>query len=300
MGKLKVFRQQSGFSLVEIVIGLGLTGFVLGTASYTMLAQVRMQKLLEIKQSVDSEVGLARLALMSPQGLEQGLAAAHRDQVMDCLGGRGSDCQNLSGNEFSAPANNETLNGFISLMGGVACTDGSEGSCIYRKSTTYNLDCDSDHRCYKVEFLISLEPLNFSFGPLSPKSFNVTVTDRTALERMQLAFDCTGSSLLRGMDFDRLVGECGSLGVVDGRLSNEESSNIYNQPSDFTPATIEYEYEGETRSITTSFCPDGSTSCHLGRTIAEIECPNGIQAAAFSGLLKSDWSSHTTHDCFTK
>ncbi len=280
------FFNQKGVGLIESLISIGLMGLVFSITTVTIMQQKIIQQRVTVNQIVESEIALVRLNILGNNGLDKALTSSKKTPVLDCLKGSGSQCLALTGAQHPTQINNTTLNSFVHYPT-LECSRGDEPGCLFQKRTTYSLSCEADHRCHQIEFLIELIPLSNAFGPLAPRSFSVPITDRFAQGRSQIDFSCAEQGLVSGSNYDLLRGECFSVASAQRFLSSETSAQAYSVPEDFEPATLQYEFEGNLRTVETTFCENQGNTCHTSNSFIEVSCSGGFEVAMIGGPKKN-------------
>ncbi len=275
-------RNQKGFSLTELLLATGLLGVVVSLSGLAVVQQKILTQDLEIRSTIETEIALTRLTLMSENGVDMGLQSSHRQQVLACLSGFGEGCLGLSQSSFASPSSSAELQGFVAKPG-FDCPTGSEAGCLFSKETQYRLDCDQDHRCFQLVFTVNLTPLGNHNRNLAPRSFSIPFTDRSVQARNQLDFSCAQEGgVVTGSNFNRLSGTCISFGRGQNTVHKwRVSGGSYPPPNNFRSYDLTYEYGGQTHSISTTFCPDGGTQCRMGRTFHEQRCEEGFETLGY-------------------
>jgi hypothetical protein len=193
--KLKVYQGHSGFSLLEILVGLAATTIVSMTSLF-LVGQTKQTEITgEVSYSLIQSHILALQKSKSTASMKAAIGLTSGSALSDCLSGRGIDCASLASTAWKP------------IPGFNTSTQEPGGQTV---STTgdYKFVCGSPASCEAL--IIRIQSALYK-GPslMAQKNSEVRLAGILLGDRRKMDFSCASSGhLLTALNMGTLTGEC--------------------------------------------------------------------------------------------
>ena len=205
-------------SLIEVMIGMGIAVFAsitVGAVMHQISTQEREAKI-QIELDTDHAQLVQSLSRLDNLRVLFDLDQASGSGLKLCLSSKGSNCTSFS----KAPTDFHTIAAPLASAKGQilgACAFPNSG-CKIEQRATWAWTCPNAKECTSLEVFVASEITQVTKKFFKKREAFFKVPARSLVSRGKIAFDCTTTSMLFGIDYSRLEARCQS---ISGALASE-------------------------------------------------------------------------------
>lgn len=220
-----IASNRSGMSLVEILVGVGISGVVIVSVLQLTRSTTSAGDRAYIQSLIDNAHMSGLHYARSPDAMRRLLAdsslnplPAAYTELERCLGGKGSNCTQFQVAAVALKDKSGDLNTKYGRTGG-KCT-GTNGDCIIKRSTTYRILCSKATSCEAVEVNVKSFYEGPSVGHLkfADREATVSTPGFALVSHGKISFSCADPHFVTGVDYETMDARCENVNTITHTL----------------------------------------------------------------------------------